>query len=64
MMFGVKVIVTGDKPPKSENSITVMNHRCHLDWMFFWSVAARYGELKHEKIIMKRELTHIPIIGE
>ncbi|PFX34921.1 lysocardiolipin acyltransferase 1-like isoform X1 [Stylophora pistillata] len=60
MMFGVKVIVTGDKPPKSENSVIIMNHRCRLDWMFFWSYMARYGELKHEKIIMKHELKHIP----
>ncbi|KAL9952462.1 hypothetical protein ACROYT_G039724 [Oculina patagonica] len=60
MMFGVKIIVTGDKPPKGENAIIIMNHRCRLDWMFFWSVVARYGELKHEKIIMKYELKHLP----
>lgn len=64
MMFGVKIVVTGDKPPKSENSVIIMNHRCRLDWMFFWSFVARYGELKHEKIIMKRELKHIPGPGK
>lgn len=60
LMFGVKVVVTGDTPPKSENAIIIMNHRCRLDWMFYWSVVARHGELKHEKIIMKHELKHVP----
>ena len=63
IMFGVKIFVTGDKPPKGENAIIVMNHRCRLDWMFYWSVVARYGELKHEKIIMKYELKHAPGAG-
>lgn len=60
MMFGVRIIITGDKLVKSENSIIILNHRCRLDWMFYWSVVARYGELHHEKIIMKHELKHIP----
>ena len=58
-MFGVKIVVTGDKAPKGENAVIIMNHRCRLDWLFFWSVVARYGELKHEKIIIKHELKHI-----
>lgn len=32
--------------------------------MFYWSVVARYGELHHEKIIMKDELKHIPGPGK
>jgi len=64
LMFGVKIVVTGDRVPKGENAVIVMNHRCRLDWLFFWSVVARYGELKHEKIIMKHELKHIPGPGE
>ena len=64
MMFGVKIVVTGDKLPKSESAVIIMNHRCRLDWMFYWSVMARYGELKHEKIIMKSELKNIPGPGK
>ena len=64
MMFGVKIVITGDKPPKRENAIIIMNHRCRLDWMFYWSVVARHGELKHEKIIMKHELKHVPGPGK
>ena len=60
ILFGVKIIVTGDKLPKNETAVIIMNHRCRLDWMFYWSVMARYGELKHEKIIMKSELKNIP----
>ena len=65
-MLGVKIIVTGDKPSKSENSIIIMNHRCRLDWMFFWCVMARSGELalKNEKIMMKKELKYIPGPGK
>ena len=63
-MFGVKIVITGDKPPKNENSIIIMNHRCRLDWMFYWNVAARYGGLQQEKIIMKHELKHIPGPGK
>ena len=60
MLFGVKIVMTGDKPPKSENAIIIMNHRCRLDWMFYWSAVARHGELKHEKIMMKHELKYSP----
>ena len=64
MMFGVRIIITGDKLVKSENSIIILNHRCRLDWMFYWSVVVRYGELHLEKIIMKHELKHIPGPGK
>ena len=60
MLFGVKIVITGDTPPKSENAIIIMNHRCRLDWMFYWSAVARHGELKHEKIMMKHELKYSP----
>ena len=65
-MLGVKIIVTGDKPLKGENAVIIMNHRCRLDWMFFWSVVARSGDLtlKNEKIMMKNELTYIPGPGQ
>ncbi|KAL9952463.1 hypothetical protein ACROYT_G039725 [Oculina patagonica] len=62
MMLGVKIIVTGDKPSAGENAVIIMNHRCRLDWMFFWTVMARSGELalKDEKIMMKNELKYLP----
>ncbi len=66
MMLGVKIIVTGDKPAEGENAIIIMNHRCRLDWMFFWTVMARSGELalKDEKIMMKNELKYLPGPGQ
>ena len=65
-MLGVKIIMTGDKPAKDENAVIIMNHRCRLDWMFFWSVVARSGDLalKNEKIMMKNELKYIPGPGQ
>lgn len=65
-MLDVKIILTGEKPARYENSIIIMNHRCRLDWMFFWCVMARSGKLalRNEKIMMKRELKYIPGPGE
>ncbi|RMX40858.1 hypothetical protein pdam_00006483 [Pocillopora damicornis] len=65
-MLDVKIILTGEKPARYENSIIIMNHRCRLDWMFFWCVMARSSELalRNEKILMKRELKYIPGPGE
>ena len=66
MWLGVKIVVTGDKPAEGENAIIIMNHRCRLDWMFFWTVVARCGELAlmSEKIMMKKELKYLPGPGQ
>ena len=63
-MFGVKVKVTGEKPPVDDTALIIMNHRSRLDWMFYWCYLHRYGHLKHEKIILKDDLKNIPGPGK
>ena len=50
----------GDKLNDKDNVLIVINHRCRLDWMFYWIAVLRTGRLYNEKIIMKNELKHIP----
>lgn len=41
-----------------------MNHRCRLDWLFYFMVLMRNGRLDHEKIILRDDLRLIPGAGE
>ncbi|XP_071478498.1 lysocardiolipin acyltransferase 1-like [Diadema antillarum] len=63
VFFGVKTKVTGDKLSKSERSVIIMNHRCRLDWMFFWKPLFAHSSIRSEKIILKNDLRHIPGVG-
>lgn len=60
----MKVVISGDKPVVTDTALIVMNHRCHFDWMFYWSVLMRYGKLCYLRIVMKDILRHIPGLGE
>ena len=42
----------------------IMNHRCHLDWFFLWSVMARKGDLTSWKAMMKTPIKRIPFFGK
>ena len=66
VMFGMKVHITTENFPSNlgnEKAIIIMNHRTRLDWMYYWSVILRQGKLENEKIILKKELKHIPGAG-
>lgn len=62
---GVKIVVTGDVRQMSKNrtALIVMNHRTRVDWLFFFSVQARFGSLRRFKISLKDELKHVPGAG-
>ena len=64
LIFGVKLVITGDKVDVSDCPLIIMNHRCRLDYMFYWMVLLRNGRLANEKIIMKNELKYMPALGE
>lgn len=53
LVFGVKVVITGDGFIPGEHSVIIMNHRTHLDWMFLWFCLLRYSYLRLEKIYLK-----------
>ena len=46
--------------PRDESALIIMNHRCRLDWMFYFMVLLRTGRLDHEKIILRDDLKLVP----
>lgn len=63
LVFGVKVVVTGDGFHPGERSVIIMNHRTRLDWMFLWNCLLRSSYLRLEKICLKSTLKHVPGFG-
>ncbi|XP_030051977.1 lysocardiolipin acyltransferase 1 [Microcaecilia unicolor] len=63
MVFGAKVVITGDGFIPGERSVIIMNHRTRLDWMFLWNCLLRYSYLRLEKICLKSSLKAIPGFG-
>ncbi|XP_035759531.1 lysocardiolipin acyltransferase 1 isoform X2 [Egretta garzetta] len=63
MVFGAKVVVTGDGFVPGERSVIIMNHRTRMDWMFLWNCLLRYSYLRLEKICLKSSLKSIPGFG-
>lgn len=64
LVFGVKVVITGDGFVPGERSVIIMNHRTRLDWMFLWCCLLRYSYLRLEKICLKAVLKAVPGFGE
>ncbi|XP_032071417.1 lysocardiolipin acyltransferase 1 isoform X5 [Thamnophis elegans] len=63
IVFGSKVVITGDGFIPGERSVIIMNHRTRMDWMFLWSCLLRYSYLRLEKICLKSSLKVIPGFG-
>ncbi|XP_041109083.1 lysocardiolipin acyltransferase 1-like [Polyodon spathula] len=63
MVFGAKVVITGDGFIPGERSVIIMNHRTRLDWMFLWNCLLRYSYLRLEKICLKATLKAVPGFG-
>ncbi|KAK1170440.1 lysocardiolipin acyltransferase 1-like [Acipenser oxyrinchus oxyrinchus] len=63
MVFGAKVVITGDGFIPGERSVIIMNHRTRLDWMFLWDCLLRYSYLRLEKICLKATLKAVPGFG-
>ena len=40
-----------------------MNHVSHMDWLYFWSVIGRQGDLLSWKVVTKNAIRRLPIIG-
>ncbi|XP_062981674.1 lysocardiolipin acyltransferase 1-like [Elgaria multicarinata webbii] len=63
MVFGAKVVITGDGFIPGERSVIIMNHRTRIDWMFLWNYLLRYSYLRLEKICPISSLKGIPGFG-
>lgn len=65
LIYGVKIVIQGDvsKINKHCSSLIIMNHRTRLDWLFYFSIQARYSSLRRFIISLKDELRHAPGAG-
>uniref|UniRef100_UPI00358FAE78 1-acyl-sn-glycerol-3-phosphate acyltransferase gamma n=1 Tax=Myxine glutinosa TaxID=7769 RepID=UPI00358FAE78 len=47
----------------SEHAILILNHNYEIDFLCGWTICERFGVLGSSKVLAKRELLHVPIIG-
>ena len=65
VILGMRIVTTGDSMPSGDRSLIIMNHRTHLDWMYFWPVLVREEcGVSTEKIILKSEIKKLPGAGK
>lgn len=62
LLFGTKIIITGDKVRTSDCSLLVMNHRTRLDWNFLWAAMYYAAEPRNHrmKFVLKAPIRHAP----
>uniref|UniRef100_G1KBG9 1-acyl-sn-glycerol-3-phosphate acyltransferase delta n=1 Tax=Anolis carolinensis TaxID=28377 RepID=G1KBG9_ANOCA len=46
-----------------ENAIVILNHNFEIDFLCGWSFCDRFGVLGSSKVLAKKELSYMPIIG-
>ena len=69
LVYGTRIVVTGDLLEEGETSLITSNHRTELDWMFLFSYFSRArasggtGGLGTMKIFMKKSLRFVPAFG-
>ena len=62
-IFGIRIHTFGHREKFKQRSLFIMNHVCHFDWMFFWSVVERNGDLTCWKAVTKDVIKKFPILG-
>ncbi|XP_011403843.2 PREDICTED: lysocardiolipin acyltransferase 1-like [Amphimedon queenslandica] len=62
-ILGIKVKIYGDSRRFDKHCLFILNHRCHFDWMFFWDVAGKLGNLSWWMVMLKNSLKRVPIAG-
>lgn len=46
-----------------ENAIVVLNHNFEIDFLCGWNFCERFGVLGSSKVLAKKELAYVPVIG-
>ncbi|XP_039594839.1 1-acyl-sn-glycerol-3-phosphate acyltransferase delta [Polypterus senegalus] len=46
-----------------ENAIVILNHNFEIDFLCGWSFCERFGVLGSAKVLAKKELSYVPLIG-
>ena len=62
--LGLRVRTFGFGGKFKRRCLFIMNHRTHMDWMFFWAVVERQGDLSGWKAVMKNAMKSYPFVGE
>ncbi|XP_071754120.1 1-acyl-sn-glycerol-3-phosphate acyltransferase delta [Centroberyx gerrardi] len=47
----------------NENGIVVLNHNFEIDFLCGWTFCERFGVLGSSKVLAKKELAYVPVIG-
>uniref|UniRef100_A0A7N6FM74 1-acyl-sn-glycerol-3-phosphate acyltransferase delta n=1 Tax=Anabas testudineus TaxID=64144 RepID=A0A7N6FM74_ANATE len=47
----------------NENAIVVLNHSFEIDFLCGWTFCERFGVLGSSKVLAKKELAYVPVIG-
>ncbi|XP_066553404.1 1-acyl-sn-glycerol-3-phosphate acyltransferase delta [Amia ocellicauda] len=46
-----------------ENAIVILNHNFEIDFLCGWTFCERFGVLGSSKVLAKKELSYVPVIG-
>ncbi|KAM6462845.1 1-acyl-sn-glycerol-3-phosphate acyltransferase delta isoform 1-T2 [Liasis olivaceus] len=47
----------------NENAIIILNHNFEIDFLCGWNFCERFGVLGNAKVLAKKELSYVPIVG-
>ncbi len=64
VMLGIRTRSFGFNGEFKRRSIFIMNHISHFDWLFFWGVVERQGDLHIWKAVTKNMMKKMPFVGE
>ena len=63
VFFGIRTRTFGHGEKFKQRSLFVMNHVCHFDWLFFWGVMERNGNIGTWKVVTKNSIKKVPFVG-
>jgi lysocardiolipin and lysophospholipid acyltransferase len=66
-VFSTRIVVSGaasiNQIARSKSLLVVANHRTRLDWLFLWHFVTRFLDPSLQKIVLKRQLERVPLLG-
>lgn len=63
MVYGMKLILTGDNLEGKKHSLLIVNHPTRTDWNFLWAGLLHAAPNHNAKIVLKDQLRSVPGIG-
>lgn len=56
-------LLAGNPKALASNDLVMANHQIYADWIYIWALLNRAGRAGAVKIVMKRSLQFLPIVG-